>query len=276
MIEVKDLTCGYGSLFSLKDINLKVDSGEMMGVIGPNGSGKTTLLRAITRVLRPKTGAVYFDGRDIWRTTFRQLSRRMAVVSQGSDITPMTVEEFVLLGRTPYLGRFQFFETKKDAEAAERAMALTGISGLKDRDLLEMSGGERQLAVMARAIAQEPALLLLDEPTAHLDIAHQVVILDLIKKLNKELGITIIVILHDLNLASEYCGCVALINEGRIFKVGSPQEVLTYQIIEAVYKTVVVVEANPVSSKPYVLIVSGEERRKGEYEKKRIDTDLHR
>ena len=276
MLEIKDLTCGYGSLFSLKDINLKVDSGEIVGIIGPNGSGKTTILRAITRVLRPKAGAVYFDGRDIWRTTFRQLSRRMAVVSQGSDIAPMTVEEFVLLGRTPYLGRFQFFEKKQDLEAAERAMALTGISGLKDRNLHEMSGGERQLAVMARALAQEPVLLLLDEPTAHLDIAHQVVILDLIKRLNKELAITIIVVLHDLNLASEYCGRIALINEGRVFRVGSPQEVLTYQIIEAVYKTVVVVEASPVSSKPYVLVVSEEERRKGGYEKKRIDTGLHR
>ncbi|MBU3933980.1 MAG: ABC transporter ATP-binding protein, partial [Candidatus Omnitrophica bacterium] len=128
--------------------------------------------------------------------------------------------------------------------------------------LAEISGGERQLVVIARALTQEPRLLLLDEPTAHLDITHQVGVLDLIKKLNREFGLTVIMVLHDLNLASEYCHRLLLINEGRIHKAGLPEEVLNYQIIEEVYKTVVVVEKNPISSKPYILIVPEEERQK--------------
>jgi iron complex transport system ATP-binding protein len=184
------------------------------------------------------------------------------VVSQGVDTGGMTVEEFVLLGRTPYFNRLQFLETKKDLDAAEKAMRLADIFTLKDRSMTKMSGGERQLAVIARALAQEPKVLLLDEPTTHLDIAHQVVVLDIIKRLNRKSGITIIVVLHDLNLASEYCERIVLINDGRVYKIGKPEEVLTYQTIEEVYNTVVLVEKNPVSSKPYVLVVSEEERQR--------------
>lgn len=260
MIEVRDLMCGYGAQFNLKEINLKVRRGEVVGIIGPNGSGKTTLIRAMSRMLKPQKGMVFFEGKDVWSMGLKELARNMAVVSQSVDTAGMTVEEFVLLGRTPYFNRFQFLETKKDLESAEKAMRLTDIYKLKDRSMVHMSGGERQLALVARALAQEPKALLLDEPTTHLDIAHQVVILDLVKRLNKELGITIIVVLHDLNLASEYCERIVLMNEGRVYKVGSPEEVLTYQIIEAAYNTVVIVERNPISLKPYVLIVPEEER----------------
>ena len=260
MIEVRDLRCGYGAQFNLKEINLKVARGEVVGIIGPNGSGKTTLIRAMSRMLKPQKGMVFFEGKDVGSMGLKELAVNMAVVSQSADTAGMTVEEFVLLGRTPYFNRFQFLETKKDLESAEKAMRLTDIYKLKDRSMVQMSGGERQLALVARALAQEPKALLLDEPTTHLDIAHQVVILDLVKRLNKELGITIIVVLHDLNLASEYCERIVLMNEGRIYKVGSPEEVLTYQIIEAAYNTVVIVERNPISSKPYVLIGPEEER----------------
>ena len=262
MIEIKDLVCGYGSQFILRNINLKVEKGEVLGIIGPNGSGKTTLLRAITRVLKPKTGKILFEEKDIWQMGFRELSMKIAVVSQSVDIGGIAVEEFVLLGRVPYFNRFQFLETKKDIDIAEKAMRLTDIFKLKDRSMIEMSGGERQLVLIARALAQEPKVLLLDEPTTHLDIAHQVVILDLIKRLNKEFGITIIMVLHDLNLASEYCQRIALMNNGRVYKIGRPEEVLTYQIIEAVYRTMVIVERNPISSKPYVLVVPEEERQR--------------
>lgn len=262
MLKIKDLSCGYGYRFSLKDVNINVDKGEALGIIGPNGSGKTTLLRAITRILKPKTGSIYFEERDIWQIALKDISRRMAIVSQGADTGVMTVEEFVLLGRIPHFGKFQFLESESDLKIAENAMALTGSLGLRDRPMKEMSGGERQLAVIARALAQEPKLLLLDEPTTHLDIAHQVVVLDLIRRLNRELGITIVMVLHDLNLASEYCDRIVLMSEGRVHKTGTPEDVLTYQAIEQIYKTVVVVEKNPVSSRPYVLIVSEEERRR--------------
>lgn len=262
MIEIKDLVCGYGSQFILRNINLKVEKGDVLGIIGPNGSGKTTLLRAITRVLKPKTGKILFEEKDIWQMGFRELSMKIAVVSQSVDIRGISVEEFVLLGRIPYFNRFQFLETKKDINIAEKAMRLTGIFKLKDRAMTEMSGGERQLVLIARALAQEPKVLLLDEPTTHLDIAHQAAIMDLVKRLNKELGITIVVVLHDLNLASEYCRRIVLINDGKVYKIGSPEEVLTYQIIEAVYKTVVVVERNPISLKPYILVISEEEKQR--------------
>ena len=170
----------------------------------------------------------------------------------------MTVKEFVLLGRIPYYKNLQFFENKQDLIAADRAMIMTDTERLKDHFMSEMSGGEVQLAFIARAIAQEPSLLLLDEPTAHLDITHQVSILDLIKRLNRQYNLTVIIVLHDLNLASEYCDRLVLMDSGKIQKVGRPEEVLTYKDIEEVYHTVVVVEKNPLSGKPFVLVVSEE------------------
>lgn len=267
MLEVKNLTCGYdsprfcsqgrGSKFVLKDINFKVDTGELVGIIGPNGSGKTTLLRAITRVLSTKKGTILFEGKNILQMGLKELAKSVAVVSQNIETGFMTVEEFVLLGRIPHYQKFQFFETKKDIEIAEKCMNLTDTFKLKDQLMGQVSGGERQLALITRALTQEPKLILLDEPTAHLDIAHQVGILDLIKRLNKELGLTVIMVLHDLNLASEYCDRLILINDGRIHKIGQPQDVLDYRIIEEVYRTVVVIEKNPISKKPHVFLVAG-------------------
>jgi len=262
MLEVKNLICGYDSKFLLQDINLTVKSGELIGIIGPNGSGKTTFLRAITRLLKPKRGKVFFEGEDIWRVGFKELAKKIAVVSQNPPTNSISVEEYVLLGRTPHFKRFQFLETRHDLKIAKNALELTGILKFKDRPMDEISGGERQLVLVARALAQEPKLLLLDEPTTHLDITHQVGILDLIKRLNKELGLTIGMVLHDLNLASEYCQRLVLFNNGHIHKMGSPKEVLNYRIIEEVYETMVLVKENPISSKPYIFVISEEEKQK--------------
>jgi iron complex transport system ATP-binding protein len=155
--------------------------------------------------------------------------------------------------------RFQPLKSN-DYRILHEALTLVDISGLKERRIGELSGGERQRAILAQGLAQQPTLLLLDEPTAHLDIAHQVQILDLIKRLNKQKRTTVLIILHDLNLASNYCDRLILLKEGKIFREGSPYEVLTFKNIEEVYKTVVVVEENPISSKPYILLVSEEER----------------
>ncbi|MEW6162222.1 MAG: ABC transporter ATP-binding protein [Nitrospirota bacterium] len=258
--KIRDLTCGYDSGFLLQDINFEVKHKELIGIIGPNGSGKTTLLRAITRLLRPKKGEIIFEGKDIWQIPLKDLSRKIAVVTQNPPTNSMSVEEFVLLGRIPHYRRLQFLETKEDLEISRRCMALTDTLRLKDKSINQISGGERQLVSVARALSQQPELLLLDEPTAHLDITHQIRILDLIRRLNKEFGLTVIVVLHDLNLASEYCDRLILLNNGFIHKVGSPKEVLTYQIIEEVYKTVVVVGDNPISSKPYIFLVSEEDK----------------
>lgn len=266
MLNINNLTCGYDSKVVLTDISLLVEDRQLVGIIGPNGSGKTTLLRAITRVLRPKSGEITLHGKNIWKMNTRELARSVAVVSQSVEAGPMTVEEYVLLGRIPYYERFQFLETKKDREIAREAMELTDSLQLKDKLMGEISGGERQLALVARALAQEPVLLLLDEPTAHLDIAHQVRILDLVRKLNRERGLTVIMVLHDLNLAAEYCRHLVLLSDGRIRKAGTPEEVIDYKTIEDTYDTVVVVEKNPISGKPFVMVVSEEERTKARKE----------
>ena len=262
MLRINGLGCGYYDRQVLWDINLEVPPKEIMGIIGPNGSGKTTLLRAVSRLLKPKQGSIHLDGKDIWQMKYRELAKRVAVVSQGLPEETLTVEEFVLLGRIPHFEGLQFLETNHDFEVAEGCMALTDVLRLKDRPIGQISGGERQLALIARALTQEPALLLLDEPTTYLDIAHQVGMLDLIKRLNRKLGLTVLMVLHDLNLASEYCDKVALLSNGKIYKQGRPEEVLNYKVIEDVYKTVVVLQKNPVSKKPYILLVSEEERHK--------------
>lgn len=256
MLEIRDLTCGYDSKFLLHDINIKVDKGEIIGIIGPNGSGKTTLIRAISRAFKPKAGGIQIEGQNIWEMGFKHLARKMAVVPQVFETGVMTVEEFVLLGRIPYYGGFQFLETKRDIEIAKMCMEVTDTMRFKDRFMGDLSGGERQLVVIARAIAQEPVLLLLDEPTIHLDIFYQAKILDLIKRLNRESGLTVVMVLHDLNLAIEYCQRLVLVNRGTIYKAGRPDELLNKETIKEVYKTGVFIGENPISFKPYVFISS--------------------
>lgn len=262
MLEVENLSCGYDSELVLGNINFKVGNGEVIGIIGPNGSGKTTLLRAISQIVKPKKGVIFVEGENAGQMKFKELAKKIAVVPQGFSGIRMSVEEFVLLGRIPYFRGFQFFESKRDFDIAQKCMSLTDTLKLKNHQITETSGGERQLALIARALCQEPKILLLDEPTTHLDITHQAGILDLVKKLNREYGLTVVMVLHDLNLASEYCHRLILLNKGRIRKIGPADEVLTYSIIEEVYKTVVVVEKNPISSKPYILIVSEEEKQR--------------
>jgi iron complex transport system ATP-binding protein len=257
LLDVKNLSCGYGGKTVIKDVSFSVREGDFLGIIGPNGAGKTTLFRSITQTLPIQKGEVFYSGLDITEIAPRKLALQMAVVPQMMYIPfAFTVEEFVFIGRFPHLERFQA-PTDIDYRALKQALELADISGLAKRNILELSGGERQMAILAQGFAQEPKILLLDEPTAHLDITHQIKIMDLLKKLNIKEGLTIVIILHDLNLASEYCNRLVLLNEGEVFKEGAPETVLTYDNIEAVYKTVVVVNKNPISSKPYVILVSG-------------------
>ncbi len=260
MLEIRDLTCGYGEKFVLHGINLKIEDGELIGIIGPNGSGKTTLLKAITGILKSEKGEIFLKGENIRYLCFKEMAQKIAVVSQNVEGNFMTVEEFVLMGRIPHYRKFQFMETEIDMEIVRKYMLMTDTLKYRNQPIEEISGGEKQLAVIARALAQEPQLLLLDEPTSHLDIKHQITILDLIKKLNKASGITVMMVLHELNLASEYCDRLILLNNGMIYKEGEPAEVLTYRIIEKVYETIVVVEKNPISHKPYILIVPEDQR----------------
>lgn len=258
LLKINNLSGGYHKETIIKDISLKIDKGDFMGIIGPNGSGKTTLLRLMSRVLIPQKGNIALEGKNIAHMELKEFAQLIAFVPQDTLITfPFTVWEIVLMGRIPHLKRLQL-ETKKDFSIVENSLVITDALYLKEKRIDELSSGERQRVIIARALAQEPLLLFLDEPTSHLDIGHQVQILDLLKRLNRQNNLTIVMVLHDLNLASEYCNRIVLLNEGRIFKEGSPSDVLTYQNIEAVYKTVVVVNSNPINSKPYVLLVSRE------------------
>ena len=257
LLEVKNLSCGYGSKEVIRGVSFAVEKGDFLAVIGPNGAGKTTLFRAITSALPVQKGGVLYNGAAIETIPAKRLAAQMAVIPQMMHVPfAFTVEEFVFMGRFPYLERFQP-PAGADYEKADMAMELVGIKALSKRSILELSGGERQMALLAQGFAQEPQVLFLDEPTAHLDITHQIKILDLLRKLNYEKGLTVVIVLHDLNLASEYSSRIVLLNEGRVFKEGGPEEVLTYDNIEAVYKTVVVVNKNPVSLRPYIMLVAG-------------------
>ncbi len=256
LLDIKNFSCGYDSKFRINEINILVSQGSFAGVIGPNGSGKTTLFRGISGELEPFSGSININNQDIKKLRFKERAQKIAVVSQNFETVDLKVEDYVLLGRIPYQGRLQFFETKKDIEVVNKYMKLTNVERLRGKMMTEMSGGEQQLANIARALAQEPDLLLLDEPTSQLDISHQVQVLNLIQRLNKQLGLTVLMNIHDLNLAGEYCDYLIMLSHGKIHTQGLPEKVLTYKNIEEVYNTVVITETNPVSKKPAIFLVS--------------------
>lgn len=257
-IKIENLTCGYGSKFCIRNISFEVPKGQFTAIIGPNGAGKTTLFRGISGMLSANEGKVFIEGRNIAELTYKERARRIAVVNQTVEAGFMSIEDYVLMGRLPYRKPLHFFETKEDLELAEENMRLTGIWHKKDKPMNRLSGGEQQLAAIARALTQHTKILLLDEPTSHLDIAHQMKILNLVQKLNKECDLTVLLIIHDLNLASEFSDKLILLSEGQLFTEGTPEEVLTFNNIEDVYHAVVVTHSNPVSGKPFIFPVSAD------------------
>lgn len=258
VLEIKHLNFRYKQKIILKDISFSVAPGEFVSVIGPNGCGKTTLIKTILRSILPETGTIHIQGQEVKTLSNKDLARHLAVVMQTIDPAAMTVMDYVLLGRLPFFERYQFFESQKDLAIAQRYMEMTGIADLFHAKINEISGGERQLAAIARALTQEPSLLVLDEPTAHLDITHQVRVLNLVNTLKAQLSLTILMVLHDLNLAAEYSDRLVLMdkNQGKIFKAGTPEEVLTQESIQAVYQTRVEVRPNPISQKPWVFLIN--------------------
>lgn len=256
ILQIQDLCCGYPK-FRLSDINIDVPKGSFAGIIGPNGSGKTTLFRAITGTLGLKSGKILLAEKNLRTFSLRQRAQSIAIVSQFIEAGDMSVEDYVLMGRIPYHSRFSFFETEEDYRITRKYMEMTDTWRFKDQLMSELSGGEQQLAGIARALTQQPELLLLDEPTSHLDITHQVHILNLLQQLNQEMGLSVLMVIHDLNLASEYCDRLILVNQGRIHTQGTPEDVLTFQNIEDVYNTVVVTQNNPLSGKPAIFLASG-------------------
>lgn len=256
IIEVREIKFRYSTDWLLNGLSLSVDQGEIAGLIGPNGSGKTTILKLLSKVLKQEGGSIWLMGRDIASMKQREIAKVVAVVPQGTSIAfPFTVREIVLMGRSPHLGLLQM-ERESDLRIADNAMALTDTLEFADRNIDELSGGERQRVIIARALAQDPKIMLLDEPTSYLDINHQVEIFDLIKRLNSESNLTVVIVSHDLNMAAEYCDRLILLKNGQVYKDGSPVEVITEANIREVYEANVVVSDNAITGAPHIIPIS--------------------
>lgn len=244
MIEIKNLNVYYGLHHILKDISLNVKRGEIMALLGPNGSGKSTLIRALSGVV-PASGSLCLAGRTLSGLAPASRARLMAVVPQMVTLPPaFTVLETVLLGRTPYLN-FLGQISAKDQEIARCALAKVDASAFAERRVGELSGGEQQRVLLARALAQSTPVLLLDEPTTHLDLQHQVGLLELVHQLARNENLTVLIALHDLNLAARYADRVALIVDGEIKAQGTPKEVLQSEMLSSVYQWPVQVIQHP-------------------------------
>jgi len=255
MIEVDSISFRYHEDWVLQDVSFRVEKGEFVGVIGPNGSGKTTLLKILYRLLSPQKGEILFELVSMKKMDRADIAKRIAVVAQETHLLfPFSVLETVLMGRSPYLGHLMF-ESERDLEIAKRAMDLTNILSFSERPMDELSGGERKRVFIARTLAQEPEVMLLDEPTANLDIHHQIDFLDLILTLNRERGLTIVMASHDMNIASEFCDRLILLQGGRIYKMGTPEEVITKENIESVYGCEVWIDQNPISGMPRISLL---------------------
>jgi iron complex transport system ATP-binding protein len=243
-----------GRPFALDGLSFAVADGEILGVLGPNSAGKTTLIRLLTKILAPSRGTIAVDGVSIRDLSRAELARRIAVVPQDvPQGLPFTVEHLVLMGRYPHAPR-RFFETAEDLAIARAAMAATGVLDLADTPVRTLSGGERQRVVLARALAQRPRLLILDEPTAHLDLRYQVECVGLLRRVNREQGTTVLLVSHDLNLAGELCDRLLLLTDGRIARLGRPEDVLEEALLASVYGCAVAVDKNPATGRPVVQV----------------------
>jgi iron complex transport system ATP-binding protein len=256
LVELREVTFDYrteerrrGPAFRLAALSLAIERGEIVGVIGPNSAGKTTLIRLLTRVVKPSSGAIVMDGQPLASLSAATLAREVAVVPQDlPQAFPFTVGELVLMGRYPHAPS-RYFESDRDRAVARAAMAATGVLELADLPLAELSGGERQRAVLARALAQEPRLLVLDEPTAHLDLRYQAECVGLLRRLNRDREMTIVLVAHDLNLAAEICDRLLLMSQGHLARIGTPEQVLEEETLRDVYGCDVIVDKSPASGR---------------------------
>jgi iron complex transport system ATP-binding protein len=243
-LELVGTSFAYGSEPVLSDVHLSVETGRFFGLMGPNGSGKTTLLQLLSGAIRANAGAVKIMGRDVTSWDRRELARLVAVVPQRFDLAfPFTVQEVVLLGRVPHRGPLAL-DRDDDLRVAREAMEAVEVAHLASRRMHELSGGEFKRVVVAKALAQQPRILLLDEPAAHLDIRHQVSLYQLIEDIRRRTGFTVVSAMHDLNLAAAYCDRVALLSQQRVARIGSVEEVMTYRHLRDVFGTDIYVGVN--------------------------------
>lgn len=239
-----------------------VEAGEILGIVGPNGSGKTSLLKLLAKVLRPHAGEISLFGEDLGTMPQVEVARTVAFVPQESpQVFAFTVMETVLMGRYPHHRGAKWsagfgWESSEDVSIAEQAMQSTDLTNLANRSTMDLSGGERQRCMIARALAQMPLVLLLDEPTAFLDLQHQMEICAIVRRLKEERGLTVVLVSHDLNLASQYCDRILMLKAGALFRLGPPDEVIDVDVLRAVYGCDVLVDRHPESGVPRVTMPS--------------------
>jgi iron complex transport system ATP-binding protein len=251
LLAVDDVAVSLGGVHVLDGVTASADSGSFVGLVGPNGAGKTTLLRTLNAALTPDRGTVRVDGQHVADLSAKEVGRLVATVPQDTSLSfDFSVRQTVEMGRTPYLSRFGGMRPE-DHEAVDRAMARTRVAQFADRPITEVSGGERQRVLLARALTQDTPLLVLDEPTASLDINHQVRTLELVRELVDE-GKTVVAAIHDLNLAAHYCDELLLLGDGRILAAGTPESVLTEETLEAAFGANAIVSQHPVTGSVYV------------------------
>lgn len=253
MLKLEHVSFSYPGRRVLQEINLNIDPRSFLALIGPNGSGKTTLLRLMSKILEPQQGIILLDGQPLSQLSPRALARRVAVISSEQYFDfPFPVREVVAMGRFPHLNRLQRMSAK-DWDIVSQALRLTSADDMEDRPISQISSGEKQRVLIARAIAQQPSLLMLDEPNAHLDINHQIAIFNLLRVLNREHGLTIVVVLHDLTVAAAFCETICLLHDGRVARVGKPKEVITADLIRNTYGAEVQIVSSPVGGFPQVV-----------------------
>jgi iron complex transport system ATP-binding protein len=259
-LRLDNVSLGYDKQTVLRNVSFEAKPGEMLGIIGPNGSGKSTLIRGITKLIHPSHGKIFLDGSDISVINRQKLAQLVAVVPQNPTLPePFTALEVVLMGRTPHLGLLRY-EGKKDLDIVKSAMEATQTLAFAERRVGELSGGERQRLTIARALAQEPKIILMDEPTANLDINYQIETLDLARQLCRKQKLIVVVTLHDLNLASQYCDRLVVLSHGTVYCQGIPQTVINAQTIKDVYGAEVYVYPHPINKLPATLIVSDKDK----------------
>jgi len=251
-ISLQQLGFSYRTHAVLQDINLEIPHQSLLALIGPNGSGKTTLLRVMSKALRAQQGTVLLDGRPLVSFSARKLAQKLAVISSEQHFEfPFSVADVVAMGRFPHLNRLERM-SDRDWKIVDEAMERTCVLDFRNRSISQLSSGEKQRVLIARAIAQQPSILILDEPNAHLDINHQIAIFNLLRTLNRQHQMTVIVVLHDLSAAAAFCETMVLLHRGRIVRTGTPAEVITEELIQQTYGAEVVVFPSPVGGCPQI------------------------
>lgn len=247
ILEAQNLVAGYGTTPIIHGINLTLQPGEWLSLVGANGSGKSTLLKLLSRILSPQKGTVILDGKAIHNQPAQVVAQKLAILPQQQTVpTGLTVRQLVSLGRSPHQPWWQWELDAQDRTKVEEAIVETGIEALSDRPVEHLSGGERQRAFLALALAQAPQVLLLDEPTTYLDIHYQLQLLELLKRLNQKRGLSIITVLHEVNLAARYSDRIAMLKQGNLWDIGTPAAVLTPENLAQVFGVEVIVLQTPV------------------------------